>query len=257
MPSRKTTRERWKQALAWEKAFWDKYISMCWGFRSLRLLKTIAKCLVRDGPGDAGNYWWAKQFNDYEFVPSEVGNVVEFGCGPFTNLRLILKGRRASHAFASDPLAKHYVGYRGFQLAKKWKRREYLIDDHMLEEAPFASDYFDLAICINVLDHVQDVYLCMKQLTRVVSPGGVVIFGQDLTSEKDLRETSAERQAAGDVGHPHTFADARELLAYFDDFETILGKQLTREQGRLPRWHFGTLIYAGRKRAGGATKRSS
>ena len=241
--------KQWKLAQEWEKAFWDGRESGARRIGNLAFLKSWVKSIIRDGPGDDRNWWWAKQFDDYGFVPQTLSNVLEFGCGPFTNLRIILRGRNAKHVFASDPLARHYVGYRGFQLSNKWKTREYLIDDHPMEEAPFADNYFDLAACINVLDHVRDVDLCMRQLIRVVAPGGMAVFGQDLTNEEDVKATAAEREAAkADVGHPHKFDNPEELLAYFSDFDALLQKVLSRGEALDPKWHFGTLIYVGKKR---------
>ncbi len=247
---KKVNRERWEEAQNWEKSFWDKSISASWSLRGLRIFKTIAKMIIRDGPGDDSNYWWAGQFNNYEFVPNTLNNVVEFGCGPFTNLRIILKNRVTKHVFDSDPLVKYYVKYKGYQLAKKWKKQEYLIDDHPLEEAPFADNYFDLVICINVLDHVQDPDICLKQLVRVTAMEGLLIFGQDLTNYEDLKSTEKERLAAnGDVGHPHIFDNSNELLEYFDSFDPIINRILKREEGRGPKWHFSTLIFAGKKKS--------
>ena len=148
----------------------------------------------------------------------------------------------------SDPLVLSYVSFRGFQLAQQWRKKKYLIDNHPLEEAPFADGYFDATICINVLDHVQDPDICLRQLVRVTKRGGFLIIGQDLTSQEDLIATKAERERTGDVGHPHVFPHEVEIVKYLDDFVTIIRKTLKREDGRAPNWHSGTFMYVGRKR---------
>ncbi len=117
------------------------------------------------------------------------------------------------------------------------------IDDHPLEELPFANDYFDLAVMINVLDHVQDAGLCMSNLLRVIKPGGFVLIGQDLTNEDDFR-----RQPQGlQTGHPITL-DANWFEPYLEGFDEIIRKIVPRESGWAPDWHYGTLIFGGKKR---------
>ena len=39
---------------------------------------------------------------------------------------------------------------------------------------PFPSDFFDMVICGQTLEHVEDVMACMKEMARVLIPGGVV-----------------------------------------------------------------------------------
>ena len=113
-----------------------------------------------------------------------------------------------------------------------------------MEDCPYRDDFFDLAIMINVLDHVQDARKCMENLTRIVKPGGWLVLGQDLTNEEDLGALSEDK---GLVGHPIKMP-YEWFSPYLDiRFKSFLHKVLTREQGREPRHHYGTLIYAGRK----------
>jgi 2-polyprenyl-3-methyl-5-hydroxy-6-metoxy-1,4-benzoquinol methylase len=176
----------WAEAQQWEKAFWDRYVHSQQRLRRLACLKTLVKKVLKRGPDESSNLWWAQAFDQYRFVPDRLENVIEFGCGPSTNLRMILRDRQVAHVVASDPLARHYVTYKGYHLAQRWKRGEWLIDDHTMEESYFADNVFDLAVCINVLDHVRSVDLCMKTLVRVVKPGGLLIL---------LRRVSGGRQA--------------------------------------------------------------
>lgn len=242
--------ERWQKAQEWEKSFWDQYVRKQQSIKKLAFLKTLAKKILRDGPGDDRNYWWAEKFEDYYFIPGKLENVLEVGCGPFTNLRIVLRKRYAKHVFASDPFSLHYVTYKGYQLAKKWKSRQWLIDDHPLEELPFADAYFDLVICINVLDHVRDPNLCMTNLIRVIKKGGILIFGQDLTTEDDVKATQSHREKTGmTIGHPHTFPSEEFFLPYLRAFEPMIQKVLPRDQGCVPRYNCGTFLFAGKRTA--------
>jgi 2-polyprenyl-3-methyl-5-hydroxy-6-metoxy-1,4-benzoquinol methylase len=241
-------RTHWLEAQEWEKAFWDRYVNNQRRIGNLACFKTLVKKVLKRGPDEPSNLWWAKSFDQYRFVPDELENVIEFGCGPSTNLRIILNNRRVRHVIASDPLARHYVIYKGYYLAKRWRRAEWLVDDHALEETVFGDDAFDLAVCINVLDHVRSVDLCMKNLTRVVKPGGLLILGQELTNEEDLRATEGLRVASGsDIGHPHKFATCEPLLPYLREFRPVLQRVLSKEESRLPSWHCGTFLFAGEK----------
>jgi len=193
------------------------------------------------GEGDDWNHWWAQQFDNFSSVPSKLENALELGCGPFTNIRLIWAGRTIEHVFCSDPLARKYVRLRGCWLAESYRRSEVLIDDHPAEECPFATDYFDLTVMINVLDHVQDPKACVASALRVTKPGGLLLLGQDLTNEVDLRRLAHE-----DVGHPIrvTHESLDELLLPY--VEPQVRKVLDRDQGRNPAAHYGTYILAGR-----------
>jgi len=244
----KIDNNRWQEAQEWEKNFWDKNIQNSKSLKNLNLFKTLIKNIISDGPDYNVNYWWSKEFDEYSFVPKLLHNVVEFGCGHTTNLRVILKGRRAKYVFASDPLIRHYIKYRESPLSKKWRKGEYLLDDHPLEETPFCSDYFDLVVCINVLDHTRDVFLCMKNLIRVVKTNGILIFGQNLTSEDEIKASKELRKSSqSHVGHPHTFPNEDIFLPYLKGFETLIHKVLKREEGYSPLWNTGTFIYAGKK----------
>ena len=242
---------RWQEAQKWEKDYWDNCIWKSKSLKNLNIFKTFIKNIISDGPDPNANHWWSKQFNDYDFIPRELQNVVEFGCGHTTNLRIILKGRCTKHVFASDPLVLHYITYRRSPLSKKWRSGEYLIDDHPLEETPFRSNYFDLVVCNNVLDHVRDISLCIENLVRVVKPGGILIFGQNLVNEEHLKATEELRNSLhGETGHPHTISSEAIFLPYFEEFDTFVYKILSREEGFAPLWHSGTFIYAGRKTEG-------
>ncbi len=55
-----------------------------------------------------------------------------------------------------------------------------------IEELPYQDDFFDIVISTDVLEHVFDLYACIKQIYRVVKPGGVIIvrvpYKEDLSS---------------------------------------------------------------------------
>lgn len=241
--------ERWHQAQAWELALWQStqhkrgWKRLAWPFVR-PLLAVFAKERV---DLDDWNFWWARQFNNYDFLPRHVLNYIEVGCGPFTNTRLIFRGMTADHVVCSDPLAREYAKLRSTWLSRASRGGQILLDDHPLEECPFARDYFDVVVMINVLDHVRDADACLKIATGLVKPGGHIIIGQDLTDEQDLRQFPAD-----DVGHPIRLA-AADVEAHLRGFAPVINRTLTREEGRDPTTHCGDLVFAGKKVVGGAT----
>jgi ubiquinone/menaquinone biosynthesis C-methylase UbiE len=234
--------ERWRVAQDWERDHWVRNHralarhgkNVIW--RLLSLFGAVEKYR-----GDDRNLWWRDVFDGYEFLPSAVDNALEVGCGPYTNMRLVRETCEPKHIFLSDPLMRTYERFNMTFVNEMYCRAGCVLDDHPLEELPFADNYFDLVIMINVLDHVRDADLCMKSLVRVLRRGGFAIIGQDLTSQDDLR-----RQPEGQgIGHPITL-DERWLDAYLEaSFEQRFRKVLPADAGWAPEWHYGTLLFAG------------
>jgi SAM-dependent methyltransferase len=241
---------RWQQAQQWELATWRDQHALYHTSRRARLSRLLRLLTMRRPPPvemDDWNHWWREKFDGYRFLPEEIENAIELGCGPFTNMRLILQGRQIKHVFCSDPLARRYAALKGTWLSRAWRKADVLIDDHPIEKCPFASDYFGLVVLVNVLDHVQDAALCLRQAIRITAPEGYLVIGQDLSDEEDLRAT------AEDVGHPvkipQEALDA-ELGPWFDP---VLFRILPREHSRNPKFRCGTYLFAGRKRGATST----
>lgn len=240
----KVSQERWEQAQQAELALWERsdQARSCLGKLRARARDMLVRVrLRRPSWGDDWNWWWANKFDDYEMIPKELNNVVEFGCGPYTNARIILQGRVVRHLHCSDPLGRRYIKLRRSWLAYAYKSGHILLDDHPAEEAPFASDYFDLTMLINVLDHVRDASLCLEQAIRVTRPSGLLIVGQDLTNENDMAAGS------GDVLHPITLTASELDEMLLRRFERELYRILPRSEGRDPEMHYGTYLFVGRK----------
>jgi SAM-dependent methyltransferase len=243
--SDRVTRDRWQEAQKWERNHWvnaqherSKYFkNYIWP--ALHKLGLVPKYR-----GDDWNLWWKGQFDDYRFLPAGVENALEVGCGPYTNIRLMTERCHFEHLYLSDPLIRTYARFKLTFVAEMYRKAECMLDDHPLEELPFASDYFDLVVMINVLDHVQDARRCMDSLVRVTRPGGILIVGQDLTNEQDLKSMQGE---PGETGHPIKL-DREWFEPYLErGFHPIIYKVLSRDQGRAPAHHYANLIFAGRK----------
>jgi SAM-dependent methyltransferase len=243
--SEKVSEERWRAAQQWEEQHWiGAQAARARAGKNYIWRALSAFGLVPKYRGDDWNRWWMAQFEDYRFLPATVKNALEVGCGPYTNLRLIMERCRPEHIYLSDPLIRTYVKFKLTFVADMYRKALCVLDDHPLEELPFADNYFDLSVMNNVLDHVRDARLCMDNLVRVTKPGGFVLLGQDLSNEEDL---DALRRDGGAVGHPIKL-HAEWFDPWLKNFEPVLQKVLPREQGREPDKHYATLIFAGRKR---------
>lgn len=238
--------QTWQRAQAWEKSFWlreQRQLAKHGKNFAWKLLSLVG--LMDKYRGDDDNRrFWAPQFNNYEFLPRAVESAIEVGCGPYTNMRVIRESCRIKNLVLSDPLMDTYITFKRTFVREMWKTKECVLDNHPLESLPFGDASFDLAVMVNVLDHVRDARLCMDSLVRILRPGGILVLAQDLSNEQDVR-----RHPDGlKLGHPITL-DEGWFESYLNRFSPIHRKLLPREQSRAPEWHYGTLIFAGKRQS--------
>ena len=234
--------ERWREAQQWELAFWNRQNlpSPFWK-RLIRPLLVVRglRAQVSKTTYDDRNEWWRKQFDNYSFLPPSSDNVCELGCGPYTNMRLILEGMQAKHVHCSDPLARSYMSYPNAWLGAAARAARVCVDYHPAEECPYASDYFDLVVMINVLDHVRDARRCLEHAIRITRTGGLLLFGQDLTLATD--------EQPGNPGHPFILNHQQLEPVLLSRFKPVLKRIVPRAEVSEPEMHYGALVFAGRK----------
>jgi SAM-dependent methyltransferase len=241
----RVNKDRWAEAQSWEEAHWVRTEKLRAKYGKNVVWKMLATVgLVPKSRGEDWNPWWQKQFEDYSFLPDSLDHAIEVGCGPYTNIRLMLNRCKVRRLYLSDPLIRTYINFKLSFTALKYRAAECFIDDHPLEEIPFAPGFFDLVVMINVLDHVRDARLCMENAIRLLRPGGIFILGQDLTNEQDIETLKSD---PGAQGHPIKLD--HEWFAPFlkKNFDPILDKVLDRGAGRAPAEHYGNLIFAGKR----------
>lgn len=126
-----------------------------------------------------------------------------------------------------------------------------------LHNAPFKDNTFDVVFCNHVLEHVEDSDKCMKELYRIMKPGGWGIFQVPLdvtraTTYEDKTITSPEEREIHfwQKDHVRLFGlDYKDKLAAagfkvtVDDFVNTIGSELV-DRYRLP---VGEMIYLCRK----------
>jgi len=227
--------ERWKAAQNFEWKFAQRYAKS----------------------GNDDNLWWKEAFDNYKSIQNEsFPNVLEVGCGPHTNMRLILPLIKFQKIYFEDPLIHEYLKLRQqhrmlryitystpVSVASLTKKFNATLFSEQLEHLPLTDNSVDLCICINVLDHVEDAQQCLLQVRRVLKPGGVFIIGQDLSNEEDMQLCPESWE---DIGHPIKL-DSDILDSYLAKMQPLYKKILTREQGRNPRCHYGTYLFIGKQ----------
>jgi SAM-dependent methyltransferase len=235
--------ERWSEAQQWERAFWNRQnVPPPWWKRLLRPLLVLVglRPPKEEIAYDDRNVWWKQQFDGYAMLPWRIDALCELGCGPYTNTRLIIEGREVGSIVCSDPLAATYVTYENAWLARAYREKRITIDTNPCEVCPLPSDAFDVVVMINVLDHVRDPKRCLEQAMRITKPGGLFVFGQDLTSEED--------EQPGNPGHPFTVHHEQVLPVLGSAFDQVFLKMVPREELDEPAMHYGAMCYVGRKR---------
>ncbi len=104
-------------------------------------------------------------------------SVVEIGGGPFPGVSLL----RAKRSIAVDPLADAYVS--AGVVPARASRVVHVAAP--AERIPLAQAGADLVICENCLDHVENPTLAMREMSRLLVPGGLVWLLVDLMDYRD------------------------------------------------------------------------
>lgn len=106
--------------------------------------------------------------------------VMDIGCGPRGSLEW---ANNTKQRVGLDPLADKYVKMEG-----KYHEMEYVQSG--AEKIPFEDGYFDIVTSLNSLDHVDELADCIKEIKRVVKPGGLFLLISDIHSYPTLAEPS-------------------------------------------------------------------
>jgi len=243
---------RWREAQAFERGYWAR------GNRRNGLLK-LAKRLVlalrrprefayilrfRDFYcGDDWNFWWYEAFDGYRMLPRRVDRALEVGCGPHSNLRVLARVISIGEMTLADPLMEDYLGYRMAWVAEQARRGAIRTSTCMGESLPFEDGAFDLVVCVNVLDHVQDMPRCLDEMRRVLAPGGHLVLGQELTGATDFERDDVQ----SDVGHPIKIEHGTLDAELGDGWDRVFHRVLERDRGRNPEAHYGTYLLVARR----------
>ena len=149
---------------------------------------------------------------------------------------------------------------------KKLKNLDYLCGDLYspladvkfdLHDIPFEDNRFDVIFCNHVLEHVEDDHQCMKELYRVLKPGGFAIMQVpiDYSREKTYEDksiTSPEEREKHFWQKDHLRLFGRDYpdkltAAGFQVKQVQLAKELSDEEAQRYRIQREEIIYRGEK----------
>lgn len=132
--------------------------------------------------GDFRDYWYNRDFLELMAKRWELGNVrtlLDVGCGQCHWTRLVSqflgKGAEVTAvdadpkwAIESDKLREFFAEKElGFEI----KKADVL-------ELPFADNSFDAVTCQTVLIHIENPFEALKEMKRVLKPGGILICAE-------------------------------------------------------------------------------
>jgi SAM-dependent methyltransferase len=115
---------------------------------------------------------------------------------------------------------------------------------HMdMTDVPFKDDAFDLIVCVHVLEHVPDDRRAMREMVRVLKPGGLALLLVPIVLEQPTLEdpaivTPAQRKEAyWQEDHVRLYGgDFRDRLEEEGFSVTVDGWVRTLDQGTLDRY---------------------
>lgn len=133
------------------------------------------------------------------------GIILDAGCGTGLNLRHLPAG---SVGLDINPrniaiLEQRLPGY------------EIVLGD--IEDMPFEDERFDGVVCTEVLEHVPDPHTALKEIWRVLKPGGVMIGTVPArTPIWKLRFLSSTCPAGEPFHNEYKGSEVEEMLGYFE-----------------------------------------
>lgn len=149
--------------------------------------------------------------------------VLDVGCGVGDNLRYIL--HEGAFFFGLE------YSERTAEIARKVLGGRATVHVGSAKAIPHESNSFDLVLCIEVIEHIDDDGAACREIARVLKPGGVVILSVPYRHWFPFYE-----KAMGHFRH-YTRQDVEQLLE-------PLGLRIERYLPNFPRWsRFANYIY--------------
>lgn len=130
-----------------------------------------------------------------------VRSVIEIGAGPYPSIAAAKKGWL--RCVAVDPIARGYV--EEDLIAKAAEKVVYI--EAPGERIPLPCGFADLIIIENCLDHVRDPSSVIREMHRLLKPGGHVWLFVDLSNHVDHM-------------HPHAMNEDK-VRAFMNEFEIV------------------------------------
>jgi SAM-dependent methyltransferase len=173
--------DRWRQAQEYEFRTWIDF---------------------NPGANSDRNDEHAAGFGDYAALPSELGDVLELGCGVFTNIRTLLaKGHLVDSITLVDPLLTAYVERHPNCSYKHGAIAGIAVQTIAQPIEVFKpTRQYDTVIFVNVLTHCYDADKIFDVIHASLKPGGWLVFHE--------APTTLHPSEHYDVGHPLVVAQS-------------------------------------------------
>lgn len=216
--------------------------------------KTMVNCNFEDRwdefYGEGTYLMWVPDEGVVQFVAKEIvrkkrkiGRILDLGCG--NGRHLVYLAEKGFDAYGID------ISQKSLQIAQDWLNKKGLpaeLKKASVTEIPYPDGYFDLIICMGVLDHmlIQEVKKGIREMERVLSPQGILFVG--LRSDRDTecgKGKEIERNTfllPGDVEgnlpqHFFNLLEIKELLINFKIIdlecrERLMGMELSNINSR-------------------------
>jgi 2-polyprenyl-6-hydroxyphenyl methylase/3-demethylubiquinone-9 3-methyltransferase len=180
---------RWKIAQVLEIWWWRRYLKG----------KEIVEYLA------AKKAYWKRILKMLQIeVPVQV-QILDAGCGP-AGIFMILNECRVD---AVDPLVNNYEQNLVHFVKSDYPNVQFY---HQSLENLTIQKKYDLVFCMNAINHVSDLHLCLNKLIAATVPDGQLILAVDVHKYSFLKRIF--RLFPGDVLHPqqHDLQDYRKML---------------------------------------------
>jgi SAM-dependent methyltransferase len=202
--------ERWKAAQRYERSYWEN---------------ASATVAVGAAPQLEWYRWRADRLVErlerlgMEHLTTGSAKVVEVGSGP-VGCVTYFPGRER---IAVDPLHPFFATDAVLS-ALRDPAVEYR--PGIGEEIPCEDGTCDLVIIENCIDHVRDVHLVMRELVRILKPGGTLYLTVNGRTRPGYYVHRALSRLLLDPGHPHTFTPDRAVGLLERHGFTVLDRQV-------------------------------
>jgi SAM-dependent methyltransferase len=183
------------------------------------------------------------QFNKYKAIQKKIfHSMLEIGCGPFTNARVITGICNINYCSLLDPLANEYLNHNFSYYDNKYIFSEYIpkigkivrkffptmfksylkLASHKTKIRNFynipaehlpTNDKYDLITMINVIEHCFDVRKIFQNILKVSIAGSYFIFSDKLYEHDKIQELA---ENSYDAAHPIK-VDRRVIEKYLND----------------------------------------